>query len=211
MSATSSASAARTPAASDESGASTPHTMQRDTPSRRRRRWILSALAGCVAALGGYAVWTHTHPVRLTASIEIEADPEQVWAVLTDFDAYPRWNPFITEAAVTSGDGLRPGATMRNRLEQDGEATTFTPTVLKASAGRELRWLGKVGPGWIADGEHYFVIERTGRDTVRLTQGEEFTGVAVPFVADSVRNDTLPQFRAMNSALKERIEQVAAR
>ncbi|WP_199923275.1 SRPBCC family protein [Streptomyces sp. NRRL S-813] len=95
-----------------------------------------------MAALGGYAVWTHTHPVRLTASIEIEADPEQVWAVLTDFGAYPRWNPFLAEAAVTSDDGLRPGATMRNRLEHKGGAGTFTPTVLKASAGRELRRLG---------------------------------------------------------------------
>ncbi|MFB6959383.1 SRPBCC family protein [Streptomyces sp. NPDC056309] len=207
MSATSSASA-HTPAASVASG---PHATQRDTPPRRRRSWILLALAGFVAALGGYAVWTHTHPVRLTASIEIEATPEQVWAVLTDFDAYPRWNPFITEAAVTSDDGLRQGATMRNRLEQKGETTTFTPTVLEASAGRELRWLGKVGPGWIGDGEHRFVIERTGRDTVRLTQSEEFSGVAVPFVADSLRNDTLPQFRAMNSALKERAEQLAAR
>ncbi|MGW0083695.1 SRPBCC family protein [Streptomyces sp. NPDC003393] len=207
MSATSSASVP-TPAASVASG---PHATQRDTPPRRRRRWILSALAGCVAALGGYAVWTHTHPVRLTASIEIEADPEQVWAVLTDFDSYPRWNPFLTEAVVTSDDGLRPGATMRNRLEQKGEAGTFTPTVLTVSTGRELRWLGKVGPGWIGDGEHRFVIERTGRGTVRFTQSEKFSGVAVPFAADSLRNDTLPQFRAMNSALKERVEQLAAR
>ncbi|MFJ2738528.1 SRPBCC family protein [Streptomyces sp. NPDC087440] len=151
------------------------------------------------------------HPLRLTASVEIEADPEQVWAVLTDLGAYPQWNPFITEATVTSGDGLRPGATMLNSLKQEGETSTFTPTVLQASAGRELRWLGKVGPGWIGDGEHYFVIERTGRDTVRLTQGEDFTGVAVPFFADSLRNDTLTQFRAMNSALKERVEQLAAR
>ncbi|MEU3529440.1 SRPBCC domain-containing protein [Streptomyces sp. NPDC038707] len=164
-----------------------------------------------MTVLGGYAVWTNTHPVQLSASIEIEAAPEQVWAVLTDLDAYPRWNPFITEAAVTSDDGLRPGATMRNRLEQNGETSTFTPTVLEVSAGRELRWLGKIGPGWIGDGEHRFVIERTGRDTVRLTQSEKFSGVAVPFATGSLKNDTLPQFRAMNSALKERVERLAAR
>lgn len=206
MSADSSVSAPA-PAASAASG---PHDTQRATPHRRRRR-ILLVLAGVVAALGGYTVWTNTHPVRLTASIEIEAAPEQVWAVLTDLDAYPQWNPFITEAVVTSDDGLRTGATMRNRLEQKGETSTFTPTVLEVSAGRELRWLGKVGPGWIGDGEHGFVIERTGRGTVRLTQSEKFSGVAVPFVADSLRNDTLPQFRAMNSALKQRVERLAAR
>ncbi|MDR3080607.1 MAG: SRPBCC domain-containing protein [Streptomyces sp.] len=187
-----------------------PHAAQRATGHRRRRR-ILLALAGFVAVLGGYTVWTNTHPVRLTASVEIEAEPEQVWKVLTDLDAYPQWNPFITEAAVTSDGGLRPGATMRNRLEQKGESSTFDPTVLEVSAGRELRWLGKIGPGWIGDGEHRFLIERTGRDTVRLTQSEKFSGVAVPFAAGSLKNDTLPRFRAMNSALKERAEQLAAR
>ncbi len=35
--------------------------------------------------------------------------------------------------------------------------------------------------------------------------------MAVPFAADSLRMDTLPRFRAMNSALKERVEQLAAR
>ncbi|SDL42977.1 SRPBCC domain-containing protein [Streptomyces indicus] len=206
MSATSSA-----PAHTPQPHTPQPHIPQAGAPPRRRRRRILLALAAVAAVLAGYAGWTHTHPVRLTASIEIEARPEQVWAVLTDFDAYPRWNPFITEAAVTSGDGLRPGATMRNRLEHEGEATTFTPTVLEASAGRELRWLGKVGPGWIADGEHSFVIERTGHGTVRLTQSEKFTGVAVPFVTGSLNDETLPQFRAMNSALKQRVEHLAAR
>ncbi|AXL92979.1 SRPBCC domain-containing protein [Streptomyces sp. CB09001] len=207
MSVTSSASAGP-PAASP---APAPYAPWRGVPRRRRRSRILSVLAGFVAVLGGYAVWAHTHPVRLTASVEIEATPGQVWAVLTDFGAYPRWNPFVTEAAVTSGGGLRAGATMRNRLEQKGETSTFTPTVLEASAGRELRWLGRVGPGWIADGEHRFVIERTARGTVRLTQSEKLSGVAVPFVAGSLRTDTLSQFRAMNGALKERVERLAAR
>ncbi|MGN5632690.1 hypothetical protein [Streptomyces sp. AC154] len=65
-----------------------------------------------------------------------------------------------------------------------------------------------MGPGWIADGEHRFLIEKTGDHRVRLTQSESFTGVAVPFVASRLRSDTLPQFRAMNEALVRRIGQV---
>ncbi|MEV6947380.1 SRPBCC domain-containing protein [Streptomyces sp. NPDC051172] len=175
--------------------------------SRRRRKWPLLSAAALVAAVGSYTLWTHTHPVRLTASVEIKAEPEQVWRVLTDFSAYPQWNPFMTKAEITSDDGrLRAGARMRNRLEQPSGTSTFNPEVLVARPGRELRWLGKLGPGWLVDGEHRFLIERAGPGIVRLTQSESFSGALVPIAESKLRHETLPQFRAMNTALKKRVE-----
>jgi uncharacterized protein YndB with AHSA1/START domain len=32
----------------------------------------------------------------LEKTIEIDATPDEVWAVLTDFDDYDKWNPFVT-------------------------------------------------------------------------------------------------------------------
>lgn len=174
---------------------------------RRRRRVLLGAGAALVALLGGYTVWSNTHPVRLTTSIEMEASPDEVWQVLTDLPAYPQWNPFLISARVTSEGGrLEEGATLRNVMRDRTGDSTFTPEVLTLEPGRELRWLGKMGPGWIADGEHRFVIEEIGGGRVRLTQSESFTGVAVPFYEGRLRNDTLPQFRAMNEALARRVE-----
>jgi uncharacterized protein YndB with AHSA1/START domain len=35
---------------------------------------------------------------QLRAQIDIHASPQRVWQVLTDFGAYPQWNPFMTRA-----------------------------------------------------------------------------------------------------------------
>jgi hypothetical protein len=173
----------------------------------RWRRRLLAGLAALVVLLGGYTTWANLHPVRLTASIEIQASPEQVWQVLTDFNAYPQWNPFITSARVTSPGGrLDKGARLRIVLHDASGDTTFTPQVLTDVPGKELRWLGKMGPGWIADGEHRFTIEQIRPGRVRLTQSERFTGVAVPFAKGMLKSNTLPQFHAMNRALAQRAE-----
>ncbi|MEV3858284.1 SRPBCC domain-containing protein [Streptomyces sp. NPDC050095] len=175
-----------------------------------RRPRLLVVLGALVALLAGYTTWAQLHATRLTASIEIDASPEDVWQVLSDLPAYRDWNPFMTSARVTSSGGrLDEGARLKIVLHDSGGDSTFEPRVQVADAGRELRWLGKMGPGWIADGEHRFSIERLGPGRVRLTQSERFTGVAVPFAAGYLNSRTLPQFRAMNEALAERAEALA--
>ncbi|MEU6273714.1 SRPBCC domain-containing protein [Streptomyces populi] len=179
------------------------------TPWRRRTR-LLTAAAALSGVLAGYTTWANVHPVRLAASIEIGASPEEVWQVLTDFSGYPRWNPFMTTAEVTSPGGrLRAGARLRIVMHDAGGDTTFTPEVLTDAPGRELRWPGKMGPGLIADGEHRFTIREIGPGRARLTQSERFTGVAVPFAEGMLNRNTLPQFRAMNRALARQAEELS--
>jgi hypothetical protein len=163
----------------------------------RRRRALLAALAALLVLLGGYATWTNIQPYTLQASIQINATPQRVWAVLTDRAAYPRWNPFI----ISSTGQLKVGATLTNRMRDATGTTTFTPVVQVVEPGRELRWLGRVGPGFIFDGQHTFTITPLGPDRVLFTQREDFTGVAVPFYEGHLHADTLPQFRALNAAL----------
>lgn len=44
----------------------------------------------------------------VSATIQIDARPAQVWAALTDLAAYPRWNPLFPEASgqIAVGSGL---------------------------------------------------------------------------------------------------------
>ncbi|WP_410606592.1 SRPBCC family protein [Amycolatopsis sp. lyj-109] len=167
-----------------------------------RRRRLLVAATLVLATLAGYAVWSNTVPYTLSASIEIDATPDEVWSVLADVAAYDEWNPFI----VSSSGIVEAGATLTNTMRDATGETTFTPTVLTVTPGRELRWLGELGPGAVFDGEHSFLIEPVQPGRVRLVQAERFSGVLVPFFRGQLHDDTLPQFRAMNEALAQRVD-----
>ena len=82
---------------------------------------------------------------------------------------------------------------------------TFTPTVLVATSGCELRWLGRVLNRWIFAGEHYFLLKPTSDGATMLTHGERFSGMLAPLI---MRGQTLTAtkkgFVAMNEALKLR-------
>lgn len=141
---------------------------------------------------------------QLRTQIDIQATPERVWQVMTDFDAYPQWNPFMTQASGVARQGER----LTIRMQPDGgRAVTFRPTVREAVPGRRLRWLGRLLAPGIFDGEHTFTLEALPGGGVHLTQQEDFRGVLVPLLARSLDRRTLPAFERMNQALKQRAEQ----
>jgi hypothetical protein len=139
----------------------------------------------------------------LRRDVEIEASADRVWRVLTDFPAYPEWNPFITRI---EGEP-QVGARLEVRIEPPGgRAMTLRPRVVEAEPGSEFRWLGRfLAPG-IFDGEHSFRIEPLSEGRVRLVQEESFRGALVGLVG-GVLAKTERGFDAMNQALKARAEQ----
>lgn len=140
---------------------------------------------------------------RLHTEIEIDASPERVWAVLSDFASYPQWNPFIKSVTGAPQQGARLQIAIQ---PSGGKAMRFSPVVLAAEAGRELRWLGRfLFPG-IFDGEHRFLIESLGEGKVRFQQSERFSGLLVSLLRGSLDRDTMRGFEEMNRALKARAE-----
>jgi hypothetical protein len=139
----------------------------------------------------------------LRSQIEIEAPAERVWHVLTDFAAYPEWNPFIRRV-----DG-RPEVDEQLvvRMQPSGtKGLTFRPTVMRVEANRQLRWLGHMLVSGLFDGEHIFEIEELDRSRVLFIQREIFRGLLVPLLARSLDRGTRRGFEEMNRALKEKAE-----
>ncbi len=138
----------------------------------------------------------------VTTTIDIAASPQAVWEVLTDFAAYPDWNPFMRRIEGTPQVGTRLVVHMS---PPGGRGMIFKPTVLAANPGQELRWLGKLGFGGLFDGEHSFVLTAKADGTTHLTHSERFSGVLVTLLKALLKN-THAGFDAFNQALKQRVE-----
>ena len=138
----------------------------------------------------------------ISTTIDIDADPQAVWDVLTDFAAYGEWNPFMDRIEGTPEVGAKLVVHM---TPPGGRAMTFKPTVLAATPGQELRWLGKLGIRGLFDGEHSFVLTPNADGTTHLTHGERFSGILVGPMKGSLKN-TDAGFEAFNEALRERVE-----
>jgi hypothetical protein len=141
--------------------------------------------------------------LTLRTEIDIAATPARIWDVLTDFAAFPRWNPFIRRV-----DGvLAPRVRLSVRIQPPGgRAMTFHPTVLRVEDERHLSWRGRTLLPGLFDGEHFFELEPAGPDRVRFVHGEVFRGLLVPLLAKTLRTTTRQGFEQMNAALKARAE-----
>jgi hypothetical protein len=143
---------------------------------------------------------------QLHTEVTIDATPEDVWAVLMDFERYPEWNPFLVEMAGVAAEGQH----LRVRFQPPGgRAVTMAPTVTEVRDGEVFEWLGHLGVPGVFDGRHRFELHPADHAT-RLTQGETFTGALVPLFARTLERKTAAGFAAMNDALKARVEQLCA-
>lgn len=141
----------------------------------------------------------------IETEIDIRADAPVVWDVLTDFQSYPEWNPFIT---AISGDVCRSGR-LKVRICPPGlRAATFRPRIVTAQPGRELSWVGRILLPGLFDGWHSFRISATGSG-VRFYQCERFTGLFAPFFGQDDLDAVRAGFEAMNEALRDRCEALA--
>ena len=139
----------------------------------------------------------------VSTEIVIEAEPDDVWAVLTDLDNYADWNPFIVSARGRVAAGER----LVNRMQPPGgKAMTFKPTVTAVEPGQTFEWLGRLGLPGVFDGRHRFDLTRTPSGGTRVEHSEQFDGILVRFMRKSLDTKTRKGFEAMNQALKARVE-----
>jgi hypothetical protein len=140
---------------------------------------------------------------QLRTEVLIEASPEAVWAVLTDFAHYGDWNPFLVDVAGSPEQGERLKVTL---APPRGRRITMKPVLTEVASSRVLEWWGHLGVRGVFDGRHRFELHPENGAT-RLIHSELFTGALVPLMARSLDRGTAAGFALMNSAIKARVEQ----
>lgn len=141
----------------------------------------------------------------IRTEIEINAPAERVWRILTDFAAFPTWNPFIKQIEGKAAVGERLNVSIQ---PPGSKGMSFAPIVLEATPNKELRWMGRLLLPGVFDGEHAFRIEALGAHKVRFVQEEQFQGLLVSLFAKNLDAGTQAGFMAMNQALKAQAERV---
>jgi hypothetical protein len=138
-----------------------------------------------------------------SASVQIDAPPAVVWAVLTDLAGYSDWNPLFKEASgeVDTGRWI----VLRSVNPLNGRLMTVKPKITVVQPEQELRWVSSL-PG-IIRGEHSFILTAVDEGT-QLVQSETYRGLLSRLSGRNLAR-TEASFAELNQALKQQAEQLS--
>ena len=139
----------------------------------------------------------------IKTAIDVATSAEIVWRVLTDFNAYPHWNPFLVSVYGPPVPDQR--LKIQARYSRGG-TSQFSVRVVKAIPATELRWRRRHVLEGIFDREQAFFIIPNGVKGVRFIQREHFSGVLASLIMPFISKKTLKAFSLMNLAMKRTAE-----
>ena len=116
----------------------------------------------------------------MTCGVElnIKANAERIWNLLTDAKGFPRWN-----STVTGIEGqIREGGQFR--LHVPGTDRTFTPTVSGVVPCERMTWTG--GFALLFKGVRTFELRPRQDGSTDFAMKERFSGLLLPLVKRSL-------------------------
>ena len=108
-------------------------------------------------------------PAVASAKVEVHADPETVWEVLTSIDDWPSWNPDVSSAS------LEGGLSVGSRFRWKAGPGTITSTLERIERPRLIAWTGRT---FGVKAIHVHRLEPRGGGTVVSSQ-ESWEGLPV--------------------------------
>jgi hypothetical protein len=144
-----------------------------------------------------------------TVDIVIQAPVQPVWDIVSDFDAYRHWNPFVLKASAE----FRVGGKIHflEDLERFGQHW-LNAKFLSIDAPNSFVWQGYFGASFLFAVRHSFIFEAINEHETHFTQVHENSGLLIPYLAlRGVYYVSRQGYINYNQALKERCESPRSR
>ena len=141
--------------------------------------------------------------MKYEASIDIEADAQEVWKVLTDVELWPEWTWSVARAKRLSNEPLGPGSTVLLKQPRLKE-TAWTITTFEAPFG--FTWQDS-HRGLVIVGSHRLEPRADGTTSVTLTV--EQRGALAPVVRLFSARLIRRYLDLERRGLKDRVERIA--
>jgi hypothetical protein len=133
------------------------------------------------------------------ASSTIRANPDAIWAILTDGSNYSRW-----DSGVERVEGrIAPGETIKVYVSVN-PGRAFPVKVIEFKPGQRMVWSGGMPLG-LFKGVRTYTLSPEGNGTTKFTMREEYTGPLLPMIWRSIPN-LAPSFTQFANGLKQRAE-----
>lgn len=141
-------------------------------------------------------------PEQTQATIEIEAEPDEVLEVIVDFESYPAWSE-VESAEVLERDDEGRGTAVAFRVSMMGFTAAYTLAYTYTEAG--VSWTTREAEGAVRDIRGDYALEESGGGTRVTYRVSVELAVAVPgFVK---RQGEKKVVRTALEGLKRRVEE----
>ena len=131
----------------------------------------------------------------------IQADPDAVWRVLADANAYPTWDSGVkrVEGTVAPGEKIKV-------VSEANPGRAFPIVVTEMVPGQRMSWTGGMPLGLFRGVRTFTLTPEDGGTRFRMR--EEYTGPLLPVIWRSMP-DLGPSFEQFARGLKARTEATA--
>jgi hypothetical protein len=140
--------------------------------------------------------------VILRTTIDIDAPAALVWSVLTDFAAYPEWNPLTVRVEGVA----RVDEVVALHVELGGKTLRRKHVISRLEPEKALCWTIRTRKPWLMRGERCQTIEDLGDGRCRYANCEGVHGLASVVVAIAYKRTIHAALEACSKAVKQRAE-----
>jgi hypothetical protein len=133
-----------------------------------------------------------------SVAVNIQANAEVIWSLLTDAKGFPRWNSTVTgiEGQIREGERLR--------LHVPGTRRTFSPRVSGVVPARRMIWSDGFVP--LFKGVRTFELKPCDHGSTDFVMEERFSGIVF-----ALTRRMLPDFRTIFEAYASDLKREAER